>query len=97
MKTLVCLAATAAVCLASAQHVPFTGGPALDEQIQNAIKDGRLPGAVLLVGHDGRVVYKKAYGNRSVEPTTEAMTAEDAAVDPAIFQRGKRDGSSAAR
>jgi len=31
---------------------------------------------VLLVWHDGQVVYRKAFGNRSVEPRREAMTAD---------------------
>lgn len=59
---------------ASAQR--FSGGPAIDAAVNQAIKENRLPGAVVLVGHDGRVVYRKAYGNRSVEPTVEAMTPD---------------------
>ena len=31
---------------------------------------------MLLVWHDGQVVYRKAFGNRSVEPRREAMTAD---------------------
>jgi uncharacterized protein YbbC (DUF1343 family)/CubicO group peptidase (beta-lactamase class C family) len=58
----------------SAQN--FSGGPAEDRAIQEAIEQGRLPGAVLLIGHDGQVVYKKAYGNRAEYPKLEAMTAD---------------------
>src|SRR5450755_4825126 len=47
----------------------------VDSVIQQAIADG-LPGAVLVVGHDGRVIYRKAYGNRALEPTREAMTLD---------------------
>jgi uncharacterized protein YbbC (DUF1343 family)/CubicO group peptidase (beta-lactamase class C family) len=54
----------------------FSGATAADDLIQQAITEGRLPGAVLLVGHNGRIVYEKAYGNRSVEPTTEPMTLD---------------------
>src|SRR5207302_7086995 len=33
-------------------------------------------GAVLAVGHDGKVIYRKAYGERSLEPRREAMTVD---------------------
>ncbi len=36
----------------------------------------QIPGAVVLVGHDGRVVFRKAYGSRSLEPRREAMTMD---------------------
>ena len=47
----------------------------VDSIIQQAIADG-LPGAVLVVGHDGQVIYRKAYGNRALEPAREAMTLD---------------------
>jgi uncharacterized protein YbbC (DUF1343 family)/CubicO group peptidase (beta-lactamase class C family) len=47
-----------------------------DPVVQSAIQSHEIPGAVLLVGHDGRVVYRKAYGMRSLEPTRSAMTAD---------------------
>ncbi len=48
----------------------------VDPIIQDAIHDGKIPGAVLLVGHGGKVVYRKAYGSRALEPRREAMTAD---------------------
>jgi uncharacterized protein YbbC (DUF1343 family)/CubicO group peptidase (beta-lactamase class C family) len=54
----------------------FSGAAAMDQTIDAAIKDGRTPGAVLIVGHNGRVVYRKAYGNRSLVPTKEPMTVD---------------------
>jgi uncharacterized protein YbbC (DUF1343 family)/CubicO group peptidase (beta-lactamase class C family) len=42
--------------------------------IEQAIREGNIPGAVLVVGHDGRVIYRKAYGSRALEPRREAMT-----------------------
>ena len=48
----------------------------VDSVIQQAISDGNIPGAVLLVGHNGKVVYRKAYGNRALEPHHELMTLD---------------------
>jgi uncharacterized protein YbbC (DUF1343 family) len=48
----------------------------VDAILQKAVDDGEVPGAVLLVGHDGRVVYRKAFGERALEPRREAMTVD---------------------
>ena len=72
MRLLWC-AALAATAL-SAQT--FSGGPALDQVINQAIEQGKMPGAVLVVGHDGKVVYRKAYGKRALVPQPEAMTVD---------------------
>ncbi|HEX6043647.1 MAG TPA: serine hydrolase, partial [Pyrinomonadaceae bacterium] len=48
----------------------------MDSVINDEIAKGRLPGAVVLVGRKGHVVWEKTYGSRAVEPTREAMTAE---------------------
>ncbi|MGB7586089.1 MAG: exo-beta-N-acetylmuramidase NamZ domain-containing protein [Terriglobales bacterium] len=48
----------------------------LDAIVEDAIQDGQIPGAVVLVWHDGQVVYRKAFGNRSLEPHREAMTTD---------------------
>jgi uncharacterized protein YbbC (DUF1343 family)/CubicO group peptidase (beta-lactamase class C family) len=72
MKLLVstALAATALV------GQTFSGGPAIDRAVEEAIAQGRLPGAVVMIGHDGKIVYEKAYGRRSTVPAAEAMTAD---------------------
>jgi len=44
--------------------------------IEQAIQEKQIPGAVLIVGHDGQVIYRKAYGERSLEPRREAMTLD---------------------
>lgn len=48
----------------------------VDPIIQASIDNHEIPGAVLIVGHDGQVVYRKAYGMRSLEPTRSAMAVE---------------------
>jgi len=48
----------------------------MDKVIEQAIEKKELPGAVVLVGHHGRIVWRKAYGARAVEPQREAMTAD---------------------
>ncbi len=58
---------------AAAATPQFSG---VDRAIEEAIAAGKLPGAVLVVGHSGRAVYERAYGEREVEPKREAMTAD---------------------
>ncbi len=48
----------------------------LDPIVNEAIAGQEIPGAVLVVGHDGQVVYRKAYGSRALEPRREAMTLD---------------------
>src|SRR4051812_4522088 len=48
----------------------------LDSIVQTSIQNHEMPGAVLLVGHDGHVIYRKAFGNRSLEPRIEPMTVD---------------------
>ncbi|MDR3763983.1 MAG: DUF1343 domain-containing protein [Acidobacteriota bacterium] len=50
--------------------------PEVDHLMEQAVAQGVIPGGVVLVGHDGRVVYRKAFGWRALEPTREAMTAD---------------------
>jgi uncharacterized protein YbbC (DUF1343 family)/CubicO group peptidase (beta-lactamase class C family) len=44
--------------------------------MKDAVEKGRAPGAVLLVGHDGTVVYRKAFGYRALDPNKEPMTVD---------------------
>jgi uncharacterized protein YbbC (DUF1343 family)/CubicO group peptidase (beta-lactamase class C family) len=55
---------------------PTQAFPTVDAVIQQAISEGTIPGAVLIVGHDGGVIYRKAYGSRALEPRREAMTLD---------------------
>jgi len=48
----------------------------VDAIVNNAVAQGHTPGAVVLVGHRGKVIYRKAFGNRSLEPAIEPMTVD---------------------
>ncbi|MBK7934684.1 MAG: DUF1343 domain-containing protein [Acidobacteria bacterium] len=48
----------------------------IDALVEADIAAKKLPGAVVLVGHKGKIVYRKAYGNRSLVPTVEKMTVD---------------------
>ncbi|HKD10287.1 MAG TPA: exo-beta-N-acetylmuramidase NamZ domain-containing protein [Bryobacteraceae bacterium] len=52
------------------------GAADLDRTIEQAIKEDKIPGAVLLIGHNGNVVYRKAYGRRALVPSPEPMTVD---------------------
>lgn len=49
---------------------------AIEGTVGAAIREHRMPGAVILIGHHGRVIFRKAYGMRSLEPQQEAMTID---------------------
>ena len=71
------LAALLATCLASyALAQTFAGSAALDAATEQAIRDGLIPGAVIIIGHDGKIVYRKAYGARALVPAREAATLD---------------------
>jgi CubicO group peptidase (beta-lactamase class C family) len=48
----------------------------MDALVLEAIKAGQMPGAVVLVGRGDEILFQKAYGQRAVVPTPEAMTAD---------------------
>jgi uncharacterized protein YbbC (DUF1343 family)/CubicO group peptidase (beta-lactamase class C family) len=68
----------------TSQQAASQGSPGLDqvrlgrigELVAEAIKARSLPGAVVLVGRDDRVLYLKAFGNRALEPKIEPMTTD---------------------
>lgn len=49
---------------------------AIDGEVESEIAQHHLPGAVVLVARNGKVVWRKAYGARAVEPAREAMTTD---------------------
>jgi len=48
----------------------------MDALIAEDIANKRLPGAVVLVGRRGQIVWRKAYGARAVEPAREPMSVD---------------------
>lgn len=87
---------------ASAQQVQQPDFNAIDRIMNQAVAEHRLPGAVVVVGHDGKIVFERAYGERSLEPTrapmqkdtifdmasmTKVMATTTAAME--LYQRGR--------
>src|SRR6266511_4081792 len=69
------------LALALGARVPNGGVAAerlarIDGVVSESIARHELPGAVVLAGHHGKVVFRKAYGNRAVEPFAEPMTVD---------------------
>jgi CubicO group peptidase (beta-lactamase class C family) len=48
----------------------------IDDAMRKGIDRGDCPGAVVLVVHKGRVVWRKAYGDRARQPAAAPMTAD---------------------
>ena len=47
----------------------------IDDAVADALENGQLPGAVVLIVHHGQIVFRKAYGNRCIQPVI-AMTLD---------------------
>ena len=58
----------------------------IDAAVNDEIANKRLPGAVVLVGRKGRVVWRKSYGARAVDPAREVMT-DDTIFDVASLTK----------
>jgi len=48
----------------------------IDEAVRASIERKETPGAVVLVARKGRIVYRKAFGDRAIEPKREPMTID---------------------
>jgi len=64
-----------AACAARAQS-EWRGSPLLDQAVEQAVANNEIPGAVLVVWHDGKVLHRRAYGSRALAPRREAMTLD---------------------
>jgi len=79
-------AAKARLTVAQDQKPSRPGFSEVDQIIDGAIAAKKFPGAVVVIGHNGHVVFHKAYGNRSLAPQPEAMT-EDTIFDVASLTK----------
>ena len=50
--------------------------PQVDAIIDEAVRTDVIPGAVVAIGHNGQIVYQKAYGSRALVPARESMTID---------------------
>ena len=57
----------------AAQPLDFTG---VDEAATDAVQSGDIPGVVVLVGRGDDTLYLRAFGSRSVAPTTREMKTD---------------------
>lgn len=77
--------------LAAATHASIDGNntdfSAVSILMNNAIAQHKLPGAVVVVGHDGKVVFHEAYGNRKVagELSPNGSTAAEPMTEDTVF------------
>lgn len=65
-----------AVALCASSACAQSDFSSIDQIVNHAVDDHQLPGAVVVVGHGGHVVFRRAYGMRSLEPTQEPMTPD---------------------
>jgi uncharacterized protein YbbC (DUF1343 family)/CubicO group peptidase (beta-lactamase class C family) len=72
------------VPVSAAEQGPDLG--VLDDPVPYLLREGQIPGAVLLVGQGERVLYRKAFGARSLVPREEPMT-EDTIFDVASLTK----------
>lgn len=48
----------------------------IEPAVQAEIESGHIPGAVVLIGERGRVVYRRAFGERALQPDRTSMTTD---------------------
>jgi uncharacterized protein YbbC (DUF1343 family)/CubicO group peptidase (beta-lactamase class C family) len=58
---------------AQREGAAFKGSAALDSILHEAVREDRIPGAVLIVGHQGHILHRRAYGFRSLRPRRRPM------------------------
>ncbi len=62
--------------------VPVHSAPQFDEAalapiagiVEQAVRDGRIPGAVVVIGTNEKIIYRQAFGRRSLRPDKTPMT-----------------------
>ena len=49
---------------------------AIESIVRQGIQDGQMPGAVVVIADRDGILYRRAFGQRQVEPTAEPMTLD---------------------
>ncbi len=80
------LSAALAVCLLTSSAAAGDKFAAIDDAVKAALQRGELPGAVVLILHQDKVVYRKAFGDRVRRPEHTLMT-EDTVFDLASLTK----------
>ncbi|NTU43736.1 MAG: serine hydrolase [Nitrospirales bacterium] len=62
--------------VAAAVSVSQEMSGSIDSLVEKEISEGRIPGAVILMGNAEGVIYEKAFGFRAIRPSREAMTTD---------------------
>jgi uncharacterized protein YbbC (DUF1343 family)/CubicO group peptidase (beta-lactamase class C family) len=70
----------------AAESIPSAAFAPIDTLVNDAVAHNQIPGAVVVIGHDGNIVFHRAYGMRSLVPTRETMT-EDTIFDMASLTK----------
>ncbi|PYV14419.1 MAG: hypothetical protein DMG21_18250 [Acidobacteria bacterium] len=53
-----------------------SGLEAIAPLVEEAIREGKCPGAVVMVGHQGKVIYRRAFGHRALVPEKLPMEVD---------------------
>ncbi|MDP9266783.1 MAG: DUF1343 domain-containing protein [Acidobacteriota bacterium] len=48
----------------------------VDRVLEDAVRASQIPGAVVLIGHDGEIIYRKSFGRRSFGGNAPEMTTD---------------------
>ena len=79
--------------LSAADSINIKKLEGIKEAVEDAIEKKKIPGAVVLVLNQGKVVYKQAFGNKSVDPrgseTQSTANYDDLYADPVLWMDQK--------
>jgi uncharacterized protein YbbC (DUF1343 family)/CubicO group peptidase (beta-lactamase class C family) len=64
------------VTSASSQALQEEQMAPITEIAKKAIQSGKIPGAVILIGHEGKVIYRKVFGLSALKPKKVPMTID---------------------
>lgn len=67
-------AGTQAIFIPKRPHVNQESLQKIAPLIEQSIADGHYPGAVILAGHQGKIIYRGVFGNRRIKPNIAPMT-----------------------